>query len=371
MQYNPQESEPKIYKQWEESGYFNPDVCVKKGVTKKTAKPFTIVLPPPNVTGRLHMGHAAMLAIEDILVRFNRMRGKKTLWIPGTDHAAIATQSKVEKILYKEEGKSRYDLGREAFLKRVEAYAQESHDTIVHQVKSMGSSLDWSREAYTLDERRYLAVYTAFKNMYDDRLIYRGHRIVNWDPKGQTTISDDEIVYQEQKTKLYTFKYSKDFPIPIATTRPETKVGDTAVAIHPDDVRYKKYIGQEYKLEFCGVPLTVKIIADKEVDKNFGTGAVGVTPAHSVIDWEIAERHNLSRPQVIDEKARMIVGDERILGKKVLEARETIVAWLKEENLLIKEEEITHNIGTAVSPTFVSGRVVAIGIGKSFEYLNV
>ena len=374
MSYNPQESEPKIYKQWEESGYFNPDVCVKKGVTKKTAEPFTIVLPPPNVTGRLHMGHAAMLAIEDILVRFNRMRGKKTLWIPGTDHAAIATQSKVEKIIYKEEGKSRYDLGREVFLKRVEQYAQESHDTIVHQVKSMGSSLDWSREAYTLDEPRYLAVYTAFKNMYDDGLIYRGHRIVNWDPKGQTTISDDEIVYQEQKTKLYTFKYSKDFPIAIATTRPETKVGDTAVAVHPDDTRYKKYIGQEYKLTFCGVPLTVKVVADKEIDKTFGTGAVGVTPAHSTIDWEIAERHNLSRPQIIDEKARMMVGDERILGKKVLEAREIIVAWLKEENLLIKEEEITHNIGTAER----TGAVVEplpklqwfIAVNKKFKLKN-
>jgi valyl-tRNA synthetase len=345
--YNPQLTEDKIYKLWEESGFFNPDVCIEKGVTDKNAKPFSIVLPPPNVTGTLHIGHASMLVIEDIMVRFARMNGKKTLWLPGTDHAAIATQSKVEKMLEKE-GIRKNDLGREEFLKRVEKFAQESHDTIIDQSKKMGASLDWSREAYTLDEKRNFAVRTAFKKMYDDGLIYRGHRIVNWDPKGQTVISDDEIVHEERKAKMYTFKYSKDFPISISTTRPETKVGDTAVAVHPDDIRYKNYIGKTYTVEdFCGVKLEIKIVGDESVEKDFGTGALGVTPAHSQIDAEIATRHNLPTKQVINEFAKMTVGDERILDKKTTIARDAIVLWLKDEGLLEKEEEITQNISLA------------------------
>ncbi|HNW71667.1 MAG TPA: valine--tRNA ligase [Candidatus Paceibacterota bacterium] len=345
--YNPQETEDKIYKLWEESGFFNPDVCIEKKVTESNAEYFSSVLPPPNVTGSLHTGHALMLAIQDIMVRYARMSGKKTLWLPGTDHAAIATQTKVEKLLDKEGIKKR-DLGREEFLKRVEKFAQDSHDTIINQCKKMGSSLDWSREAFTLDEKRSLAVRTAFKKMYDDGLIYRGNRIVNWDPKGQTVISDDELVYEERKAKFYTFKYTKDFPIYISTTRPETKVGDTAVAVHPDDVRYQKYIGKTYIIEdFCGVKLEIKIIADKSVEKDFGTGALGVTPAHSQIDAEIAQRHNLPSRQVINEFAKMSVGDERIINKKTTDARETIVNWLKENDLLKKEEEITQNISTA------------------------
>ena len=200
--YEPKDHETKLYQNWEASGYFNPDVCIEKGVTKADAETFSIVLPPPNVTGTLHMGHAAMLAVEDILVRYNRMLGKRTLWIPGTDSAAIATQSKVEKEIQKSEGKSRHDLGREELLKRVGAFAEQSKDTILGQTRAMGSSLDWSRYAYTLDEKRYKAVMTAFVNMYQDGLIYRGNRIVNWDPKGQTTISDDEIVYEERQSKL-------------------------------------------------------------------------------------------------------------------------------------------------------------------------
>lgn len=345
--YDPRETEARIYKTWEESGYFNPDICVEKGVTAADAKPFTIIMPPPNVTGVLHMGHAMMLTIEDIMIRYHRMKGDRTLWIPGTDHAAIATQSKVESIIKKEEDKSRHDLGRETFLKRVEAFAQASHDTIVSQVKTMGSSCDWSREAFTLDKTRTRAVYTMFKNMYDDGLIYRGHRIVNWDPKGQTTIADDEIVYEERKAKLYTFKYSKDFPISISTTRPETKVGDVAVAVHPEDLRYSKFVGTEYDVVFCGAPIHIKIIADESVEKEFGTGALGVTPAHSMIDWEIADRHNLPRPQVINEYAKMMVGNEAILGKKTTVAREAVVEWLKSEGLLEKEEEVAQNISTA------------------------
>lgn len=345
--YSPQSTEDNIYKLWEDSGFFNPDICIEKGVTDENAKPFSMVLPPPNVTGTLHVGHAAMLTIEDIMVRFARMQGKRTLWLPGTDHAAIATQSKVEKILEKE-GIKKNDLGREEFLNRVNIFAQESHDTIVSQMKKIGASVDWSREAFTLDEKRNLAVRTAFKKMYEDGLIYRGHRIVNWDPKGQTVISDDEVIHEERQAKMYTFKYSKDFPISIATTRPETKVGDTAVAVNPDDARYKDFIGKTYTVEdFCGVKLEIKIIADEAIDKDFGTGALGVTPAHSQIDAEMAGRHNLPTIQVINEYAKMIVGDERILNKKTTEARSVIVEWLRTEGLLEKEEDITQNISIA------------------------
>jgi valyl-tRNA synthetase len=345
--YEPQAHESALYKMWEESGFFNPDVCVEKGVATPDAEPFTIVLPPPNVTGTLHMGHAAMLAIEDILVRYNRMQGRRTLWIPGTDSAAIATQSKVEKEIIKTEKLSRHDLGREELLRRVSAFAENSKNTILNQTRSMGSSLDWSRYAYTLDEKRYKAVMTAFVNMYQDGLIYRGNRIVNWDPKGQTTISDDEIVYEERKATLYTLKYSTDFPIAIATTRPETKVGDTAVAVHPEDERYKAYIGQTFNFVFCDVPVSVTVVADEDVDPEFGTGAVGVTPAHSKTDWDIADRANiLHRPQVINEYAKMMV-DGRLQGLKTDAAREVVVEWLKTEGLLLEEKEITQNVSTA------------------------
>lgn len=344
--YNAKDTEGRIYKLWEDSGFFNPDVCIEKGITNKDSEHFSIVLPPPNVTGSLHTGHALMLVIQDIMVRYARMQGKRTLWLPGTDHAAIATQSKVEKIIEKE-GLRKNDLGREEFLKRVEKFAADSHDTIVNQAKKMGATLDWSREAFTLDEKRNLAVRTAFKKMYDDGLIYRGHRIVNWDPKGQTVISDDEIVNEERKSKLYTFKYSHDFPISISTTRPETKVGDVAVAVHPEDDRYKEFVGKEYDAVFCGVPIHIKIIADENVEKDFGTGALGVTPAHSQIDWEMAKKNNLEIKPVINEYAKMTVGDERILNKKTTEARNTIVEWLQSEGLLEKEEDITQSVPTA------------------------
>jgi valyl-tRNA synthetase len=338
--YSPLDTEDRIYEGWLKSGYFNPD-----NLPPRHKEPFSIVLPPPNVTGILHMGSALMIAIEDIMVRYARMQGKKTLWIPGTDHAAIATQSKVEKEIQKAEGKSRHDLGREEMLKRIDAFAKESHDHIVNQIKKLGASVDWSREAFTLDEQRNLAVRTVFKKMYDDGLIYRGYRVVNWDPKGQTTISDDEIVYEERKAKMYTFKYSKDFPISISTTRPETKVGDVAVAVHPEDERYTQYIGKEYDAVFAGAPIHIKIIADEKVEKEFGTGALGVTPAHSMIDYEIAQRHKLEIKPVINEYAKLTVSD--FAGKKTSEARELIVEWLKSQGLLEKEEEITQNISTA------------------------
>lgn len=344
--YDAKETEADLYKMWEESGFFNPDVCIEKGVTKEDADIYSIVLPPPNVTGTLHMGSALMLAIEDILVRHARMQGKRTLWIPGTDSAAIATQARVEKDIQKSEGKTRHDLGREELLKRIDTFIEQNKTTMLAQMRSLGASLDWSRYAYTMDEPRYKAVVEAFVRMYNAGLIYRGNRIVNWDPKGQTTISDDEIVYEERQAKLYTFKYGKDFPIAISTTRPETKVGDTAVAVHPDDERYKQFIGKEYDVVFCDVPLHIKIIADQSVEKEFGTGALGVTPAHSQIDWEIADRHNLPRPQVINEYAKMMVSG-RLNGLKVTDAREAVVTWLRENDLLEKEEDVQQNVSTA------------------------
>ncbi len=338
--YDPQNTESKIYKVWEDSGFFNPD-----NLPERHKNPYTIIMPPPNATGVLHIGHALGLTIEDIMIRYKRMRGYRALWLPGTDHAAMATQSKVEKDIRKKENKSRYDLGREELLRRINEFVEGSRGTMTSQMRIMGASCDWSREAFTLDEKRSFAVKTVFKKMYDDGLIYRGYRIVNWDPKGQTTISDDEIVYEERDAKMYTFKYSKDFPISISTTRPETKLGDVAVAVHPEDDRYKKYVGKEYDAIFCGAPIHIKIIADKEVVKDFGTGALGVTPAHSMIDWEIAERHNLPKNKVvIDEKAKIIIGDENIQGKKTTDAREIVVAWLKKEGLLEKEEKIMQNI---------------------------
>lgn len=346
--YNPENTENRIYKIWEDSGFFNPDVCIGKGVVNVSADYFSVVLPPPNVTGILHLGHAFEDTLQDIAVRYNRMNGKKTLWIPGTDHAPIATESKVAKMIEKNEGKRKQDFERADFVKRVEKFAQESHDTIVKQVRRMGASLDWSREAFTFDEKRNLAVRTVFKKMYDDNLIYRGNRIVNWDPKGQTTISDDEIIYIERKSILYTFKYSKDFPIAISTTRLETKVGDTAVAVHPDDTRYKQYIGQTFEIpDFAGEALTIKIVADKNVDPEFGTGALGVTPAHSIVDWEIAENNSLPVKQVINEYAKMSVNSDLIKGKKTSEAKELIAQWLKDNNLLIEEKEIDQNVSTA------------------------
>ena len=343
--YAPQDWENKLYAQWEESGFFNPDSCIKTGLTDATKPAFSLVLPPPNVTGTLHAGHAAMLAIEDAIIRYHRMRGDRTLWLPGTDHAAIATQSKVEKIIFQEEQKTRSDLGREEFLKRVEAFAKESHDTIVNQCKKMGSSLDWSREAYTLDAKRNLAVRTAFKRMYDDGLIYRGYRIVNWDPKGQTTISDDEIVYREEPTTLFYFQYG---PFVISTARPETKFGDKYVVMHPDDERYTKWQhGQKFEAEWINGSITATVIKDTSIDMAFGTGVMTITPWHSVVDFEIALRHDLDKEQIIDEQGRLLPIAAEFAGMDIAKARPLIVEKLHAKNLIIKEEKYTHNIATA------------------------
>lgn len=338
--YEPKGVEDAIYAAWLESGYFNPD-----NLPGERTETFSIVLPPPNVTGTLHMGHASMLAIQDAMVRFARLQGKKTLWLPGTDHAAIATQSKVEKMIKESEKKSRHDLGREAFLNRVNAFAQESHDTIVNQVKKMGSSVDWSREAYTLDDARNKAVNTAFKRMYDDGLIYRGNRMVNWDPKGQTTISDDEMVYVEEKTKFYYFKYG---PFEIGTARPETKFGDKYVVMHPDDARYAAYNhGDKINLEWINGPIEATIIKDTAIDPEFGTGVMTITPWHSAVDFDIAQRHNLDKEQIIDEQGVLLPIAGEFAGMHIKDARTQIVEKLRSKGLVVKEEDYTHQIATA------------------------
>ncbi|MFH0814759.1 MAG: class I tRNA ligase family protein [Candidatus Falkowbacteria bacterium] len=350
--YIPKDFEDKIYKDWEESGFFNPD---NLNLPKK-AKPYTIILPPPNITAKLHMGQALTLAIEDLIIRYKRMNGFRALWLPGTDHAAIATQNVVEKQLWKEEKKTRHDLGREKFLEKVWEFLRETQTTILHQIKKMGASLDWSRQAFTLDEPRIKAVAKMFADMYDSGVIYRGERVVNWCPRCQSTLADDEVEYQEQKAKLYTFKYNKNFPITIATTRPETKLGDTAVAVNPKDERYKKYIGKEFSVDFVGVPLKIKIIGDWQVDMNFGTGALGVTPAHSIVDWQMARANNLEVVKVIDENGKIKENFGEYSGKDVLGARQMVVERLRAQNLLEKEEEIDNNLsicyrcGTAIEP---------------------
>lgn len=344
--YTASEWEQKLYTQWEESGFFNPDTCIKEKIIAPDAPTFSIVLPPPNVTGTLHAGHAVMLALQDILVRYHRMKGDRTLWLPGTDHAAIATQSKVEKLLQENEGQSRHDLGREKFLKRVEAFAQESHDTIVNQCRRMGSSLDWSREAYTLDEKRSFSVRTAFKKMYDDGIIYRGERIVNWDPKMQTTVSDDEIEWQTETIPLYHLQYG---PFVITTARPETKFGDKYVVMHPDDTRYAQYEhGQKLTLEWINGPINATVIKDTAIDMAFGTGVMTITPWHDNTDFEIALRHNLEREQIIDETGHLLpIAGESFVGLSIKEARTKIIEHLTKKNLVVKiEEAYSHNIAT-------------------------
>lgn len=341
--YDSSQVEDAIYQQWLNSGYFNPDKLPDTHLKQQ----YSIVLPPPNVTGNLHVGHALMVVIQDALIRFERMRGKKTLWIPGTDHAAIATQSKVEKEIYKKEEKSRHDLGRTEFLKRVDEFAAASHDTITNQVKKMGASVDWSREAFTLDATRTRAVKTAFRRLHDLGLIYQGIRIINWDPKGQTTISDDEIIRETRPGKLYTFRYSKDFPIPISTTRPETKIGDSAVAVNPNDPRYAQFVGQEFDVEFADTKLHLTIVADEGVDMEFGTGALGVTPAHSSMDWDIAQKYNLPHKQIIDERGKMITDVSWLEGKKVAEARELVAEWITSHGLMEAVEDVEQNLALA------------------------
>ncbi len=346
--YESSEYEDDIYKLWEESGFFNPD--------NLEGEPYSIMMPPPNVTGVLHLGHALENSLMDVMTRYQRMQGKKVLLLPGTDHAAVATQARVEKNLVAEGIENPRDhFGREGLLEKIREYAEESKTTILKQIKKMGTSADWSRLAYTFDEDRSRAVNEVFKKMYDDGLIYRGHRVINWSVRGQSTASDDELVHIERAAKLYTFKYSKDFPITIATTRPETKLGDTAVAVHPEG-RWKKYIGQELEVKDFGQSghdLKLKIISDEEVDDAFGTGALGVTTAHSPIDFEMYLRHkangnDIGLIQVIGPDGKMTAeAGSDYSGLSVEEAREKVVSWLRENNLMEQEEDITQNVGTS------------------------
>jgi len=346
--YEPGKYEDDIYTRWEQSGFFNPDSL--------EGEPYAIMMPPPNVTGVLHLGHALENTLMDIMARYQRMQGKKVLLVPGTDHAAISTQAKVEGLLVQEGvERPREELGREALVERIRDFAEESKATILTQVKKMGTSADWSRLAYTFDETRSRVVNEMFSKMYKDGLIYRGHRVVNWSVKGQSTCSDDEIVYVDRKGMLYTFQYSKECPIVIATTRPETKLGDTAIAVHPEG-RWKQYIGQEFIIENFGQSghtLTLKVIGDEAVDDAYGTGALGVTTAHSPIDFDMyvrqkAEGNDIGLVQVIGEDGKMTVnagGD--FAGLAVEDARAKMVEWLKENDLLQKEEEVEQNVGTS------------------------
>ncbi len=374
--YDPGATEDAIYRRWEESGLFNPDVCIEHGVTQADAASFALVLPPPNVTGTLHMGHAAMLAVEDILVRYHRMKGDRTLWIPGTDSAALATQSKVEADIYKAEKKTRSDLGREELLRRVNEFAEQSKATILGQVRKMGSSLDWSRLAYTLDEDRYRAVMYAFVRLYEMGLIYRGHRIVNWDPKMQTTVSDDEVERVEQQDPFYYLQYG---PFVIGTVRPETKFGDKYVVMHPDDERYKAYThGQKIELEWINGPITATIIKDEAAEMEVGTGVMTITPWHSAIDFEIAERHGLEKEQIIDERGLLLPTAGEFAGQHIKKARPLIVERLKEKGLLVRTDETyTHSVATnsrgggMIEPQIKEQWFVAVNKTFTLEHSNI
>lgn len=338
--YDWKEFEDQIYTRWDESGYFNPD-----NLPGDRTENFSVMMPPPNVTGILHLGHALENSIMDIKVRYERMAGKKTLLIPGTDHAALPTQARVEDNLKKSGIQNpRQELGREGLLKEIRDYAEQSKATILSQIRKMGTSADWSRLAYTFDEERSLAVNTVFKKMYEDGLIYRGYRVINWSVVGQSTASDDELEYTERTTTLYTFKYSKDIPIPIATVLPETKLGDTAIAVHPTDERYAQYVGQEFSAELDGVTVNLKVIADEAVDPAYGTGALGVTPAHSHTDFELGQKNNLPLVTVIGQDGNITNNIPGYAGLPVKEARAKFVQWLRDNDLMVSEQEITHNV---------------------------
>ncbi|MFA6436380.1 MAG: valine--tRNA ligase, partial [Candidatus Gracilibacteria bacterium] len=345
--YNAKKVEDALYKKWEKSGGFTPKIDPKK-------KPFTIALPPPNATGQLHLGHATMLAIEDIMVRFHRMKGQPTLWLPGTDHAAIATQNKVEKIIA-EEGTNRHEMGRRKFLERVKKYVANSQDTIRNQMRKMGASVDWTRERYTLDDGLSEAVRDAFVKMHHDGLIYRGHRIVNWCPRCASTLADEELEYKEQKTKFYYLKYG---PVVIGTARPETKFQDKIIIVHPKDKRYKKWIGKKMMVPWIDGEVEAQFVADETADMKMGTGAMTITPAHSFVDFDLAKKYGFEIVQIIDEQGKITsAGGPHFQGLPVKEAREKVIEALQQKGLVDHiDENYVHNLsvcyrcGTAVEP---------------------
>ena len=337
--YNPKDVEDRLYAQWVENGYFTPKIDPDK-------KPFTIVIPPPNVTGQLHMGHALDETLQDILIRYKRMAGYAALWVPGTDHAGIATQIKVEEYLRKEEGITRYDLGREKFTERVWEWKKLYGDRIINQLKKLGSSCDWTRERFTMDETLSKAVKKVFVSLYEKGLIYQGNRIINWCPSCRTALSDAEVEYAEQAGHFWHIKYpvkDSDEYVVIATTRPETLLGDTAVAVHPEDERYVHLVGKMLILPLVG--REIPIVADDYVDKEFGTGAVKITPAHDPNDFEVGKRHNLECIKVLNDDATINRFGGKYEGLDRYEARKQIVADLDAEGYLLKIEDHPHNVG--------------------------
>ena len=337
--FEPQTFEEEIYKNWNEKGYFKPS-------DDKTKKPYTIVIPPPNITGKLHMGHALDETLQDILIRYKRMQGFNTLWVPGTDHASIATEAKIVEKL-KAEGITKEDLGREGFLKRAWEWKEEYGGTILNQLKKLGCSCDWSRERFTMDEGLSNAVTEVFIDLYNKGLIYKGKRMINWCPYCNTSISDAEVEYEEEPTHLWHVKYpvkgeEGKFVI-VATTRPETMLGDTGIAVHPDDERYKDLVGKTVILPIMNKE--IPIIADEFVEKEFGTGAVKLTPAHDPNDYQAALKHNLEIIPVFDEEFKMNNLVPEYKGMDMYEAREKIVERLQKEGYLVKIEDYNHNVG--------------------------
>ena len=337
--FNPKDFEDKLYKEWEEKGYFKPSM-------DKSKESYCIMMPPPNVTGKLHMGHALDGTIQDILIRFKRMQGYNTLWLPGSDHASISTEMKVVEKL-KNEGKTKQEIGREKFLEEAWEWTKLYGGTIQEQQKKLGCSCDWDRRRFTLDEGLSEAVLEQFVDLYNKGLIYKGTRMINYCPNCKTSISDAEVEYKEEASHLWHIRYKisgeEDRYIIVATTRPETMLGDTAVAVHPDDERYKDLVGKK-----CILPIMNKeipIIADEFVEKEFGTGCVKITPAHDMNDYQAGIRHNLEIIEVFDENYKMGNLVPEYKGMDLLEARNKIVEKLKEIGALIKEEEYTHNVG--------------------------
>jgi len=338
--YDPGESEHKLYQFWLDGGFFNAEVDPHK-------KAYSIVIPPPNVTGQLHMGHAFDDTLQDILIRFKRMQGYSALWMPGTDHAGIATQIKVEEVLRKEEGLTRYDLGREKFLERVWAWKEKYGSRIIEQLQMLGASCDWRRQRFTMDEGCSRAVKEVFVNLYQKGLIYKGNRIINWCPHCVTALSDAEVEYADQPGHLWYVRYpieGSDEYVTVATTRPETMMGDTGIAVNPDDARFRHLVGKKAILPIMNRP--IPIFADSYVDKEFGTGCVKVTPCHDPNDFEMGKRHDLEFILVFDDHARVNENGGKYRGMDRYECRKAIVADLEAGGYLVKVEDYRHNVGT-------------------------
>ncbi len=338
-------TEERIYAMWEKNGYFQPRNDPNKPGFDPTVKPFVITIPPPNVTGELHLGHAMFVSVEDLMVRYHRMKGYSALWVPGTDHAGIATQLMVERQLAKE-GSSREAIGREKFLERTWQWKAEKGGKITQQIRRLGASCDWTRERFTLDEGLSKAVREAFVRLYEKGLVYRGPRLINWSPGLKTAVSDLEVEYSEEPGTLYYFKYrlagSQDEYIPVATTRPETILADTAVAVHPDDERYQKFIGKKVIVPMLG--REIPVIADEYVTRDFGTGALKITPGHDPNDYEIGQRHDLPVLSMLDKEARVTALGGAYAGLERFEARKKLWADMKAAGLVIREEPYTLNV---------------------------